>query len=413
MFANYIKIAWKVLLRNPFYTFITLFGISLTLTVIMVLTSFIDHMIGSNYPEVNRSRSLYISFLARRDSVNTGMMRGPMTFQFLSDHVKTLKSAEKVSIFSFFSSSNAYAGSKKINLQIKYTDSEFWEIMKFDFLEGKPYSDAEIRGSQHVAVITHTLKQQYFQDKDEAAIGKTIEIEGIGYRVIGVVKGSPVTRIYTAADVYFPYTAPKSGYDQKGLNGRFVAVAMSADKQSLKAMNDEFQARISQIPPDVDGRKFTSLEVPSQTFTDIFLSTVSQMGPNGKTIFYAAVAFILLMILGLPAVNLVNVNVSRIFDRASEIAVRKAFGAPVNTLLWQFLVENIFITLIGSGIALLLTFGIISWVNASDWIAHLDLTVNLNVFLISMLVTLFFGLLSGVLPAYRMSRLKVTDALKA
>ena len=61
MIINSIKIAWKVLLRHPFYTFITLFGITLTLTVLMVLTSFVDHLFGSHYPENKRERSLYIT----------------------------------------------------------------------------------------------------------------------------------------------------------------------------------------------------------------------------------------------------------------------------------------------------------------------------------------------------------------
>ena len=73
MLSNYIKIAWKVLLRHPFYTFITLFGITLTLTVLMVVTSFLDHLFGAHYPETKRSRSLYIATVLQTDSANTTM----------------------------------------------------------------------------------------------------------------------------------------------------------------------------------------------------------------------------------------------------------------------------------------------------------------------------------------------------
>lgn len=128
---------------------------------------------------------------------------------------------------------------------------------------------------------------------------------------------------------------------------------------------------------------------------------------------YAIVGLVLLMIMGLPAVNLVNVNVSRILERASEIGVRKAFGAPSKALLWQFIIENVFITFIGGAFALILTFLVIQFINSSGWIAYADLTINLPVFLISILVCLVFGLLSGVLPAFRMSRLKIAEALKA
>lgn len=69
MLKNYIKIAWKVLLRRPFYTFITLFGITFTLTILMVIASFVDHLIGNHYPEVYRDRSVYISRVKQQDSL--------------------------------------------------------------------------------------------------------------------------------------------------------------------------------------------------------------------------------------------------------------------------------------------------------------------------------------------------------
>ena len=121
----------------------------------------------------------------------------------------------------------------------------------------------------------------------------------------------------------------------------------------------------------------------------------------------------MLMLMGLPAINLVNVNVSRILERASEIGVRKAFGAPAKALLWQFIIENIFITFIGGVFALLLSSLIIVLINNSGWIPYADLTINFPVFAASIGVCLVFGLLSGVLPAFRMSKLKIVDALKS
>ena len=54
-----------------------------------------------------------------------------------------------------------------------------------------------------------------------------------------------------------------------------------------------------------------------------------------------------LLFLLIPTVNLVNINISRIMERASEIGVRKAFGAPARTLVGQFLVENLLLTFVG------------------------------------------------------------------
>lgn len=415
MLTNYIKIAWKVLLRHPFYTFITLFGISLTLTVLMVLTSFLDHIFGTHYPETRRDRSLYIMQMTQRDSSNNGQSSGPMSFKFLTDFAKTLKTPERVTICTFVNSSNAYVGSQKIKLNTKFTDADFWRVAGFEFLEGKPYNEQNIANGDYVVVITDDLKRQYFDNTEESVIGKAIEIENIHYKVIGVVRSSPVTRPFTYSDVYFPYTAPKSNYQGLGLRGGYVAIILAKDKADFPLIRDEFQDRISRIPlPGVqDGFKYWSLEVKSEPYIDNFIGTILDGHKGLQTIFFGVIAFVMLMLMGLPAINLVNVNVSRILERASEIGIRKAFGAPVRTLIWQFIVENIFITFIGGAIALVLTLIVIYLINNSGWIAYADLTINLNVFLVSMVVCLVFGLLSGVLPALRMSKLSIVDALKS
>lgn len=412
MLSNYIKIAWKVLLRHPFYTFITLFGISMTLTVLMVVTSFVDHLFGAHYPENKRSRSLYIGTIIQTDSANTTMSSGPASFEFLTKYAESLKTPERVAIMSNFSFSNAYANGKRIKLNTKYTDVDFWKVTDFEFLEGKPYDETNIRNADHVAVITDALRDQYFGGDAESVVGKTIEIENIPFRVIGVVKGSPPTRVYTYSDVYFPYTAPKSNYQNKGMRGRFVAIVLAKSPDDMPAIQAEFDNHIARIPRSEYGdRQFTVLIVRADTYFDHFLHTFTRSAKD-RAVLYAVVGLVLLMIMGLPAVNLVNVNVSRIIERASEIGVRKAFGAPSKALLWQFIIENIFITFIGSAFALLLTMVLIHFINASGWIAYADLTINLSVFLVSMLVCLAFGLLSGVLPAFRMSRMKIAEALK-
>lgn len=414
MLLNYIKIAWKVLLRHPFYTFITLFGISLTLTVLMVLTSFLDHLFGTHYPEDKRFRSLYIATVLQTDSTRTSRSTGPASFSFLTKYAKSLKTPEKVAIVSNFSFANTYVNGKRIKLNTKYSDAAFWDVTGFKFLEGKPYNEQNVKNGDHVVVITDDLRKQYFENNDQSVIGKYIEIESINYKVIGVIKGSPVTRVYTYGDVYFPYTAPKSNYESKGLRGSFVAIVLAKSVSDMKAIQSEFDRGISKIPlaEIQDGQKYTVLEVRAEKYFDHFLGTFLREDSQ-KYFFYTIAGLIVLMFMGLPAINLVNVNVSRILERASEIGVRKAFGAPSKALLWQFIIENMFITFIGGIFALALSFLIISLINSSGWIAYADLTINLTVFLVSVLVCLIFSLLSGVLPAFRMSKLKIVDALKA
>ena len=415
MLTNYIKIAWKVLLRHPFYTFITLFGISLTLTVLMVLTSFIDHLIGSHYPETNRYRTLYVERMLLTNAEKTTTNSGPMSFWFLNKFAKTLKTPERVTVFSDDRRSNAYVGSQKIELNFRFTDADYWRVLNFDFIEGKPFNEQNIANGDNVVVITDGFRKQYFDEPTGPVVGKRIEIENVGYSVIGVVKGSPITRLFSYSDVFFPYTNPKSNYRSIEFGGSYMAMFQARKEADLPAINDEFQGRIKRISVgDVEADfKDGSLEVRSGPFVQYFLDVLFEGNLERVVTFYGIVGFIALMFIGLPVLNLVNLNVSRIMERASEIGIRKAFGAPIRTLLWQFIIENIFITLIGGVITLLLTYTLIYLINTSGWIAYADLTINANVFIISLLICLVFGLLSGLLPALRMSKLNIADALKA
>jgi putative ABC transport system permease protein len=119
-----------------------------------------------------------------------------------------------------------------------------------------------------------------------------------------------------------------------------------------------------------------------------------------------------LMFMALPAINLINLNVSRIMERASEIGVRKAFGASSRTLVVQFVVENLALTVIGGLLGFLLAGFVLQSINQSGLIPYAELTLNMRIFLWGIALAVVFGLLSGVYPAWRMSRVHPVVALK-
>ena len=116
----------------------------------------------------------------------------------------------------------------------------------------------------------------------------------------------------------------------------------------------------------------------------------------------------------IPTVNLVNINISRIMERASEIGVRKAFGAPARTLVGQFLVENILLTLVGGVIGFVAVdlrparasaeSGIFSYAHFTHQPARVRLRHGAGAWCSASS--------PGVYPAWRMSRLNPVDALK-
>jgi putative ABC transport system permease protein len=120
----------------------------------------------------------------------------------------------------------------------------------------------------------------------------------------------------------------------------------------------------------------------------------------------------MLLFMLLPALNLVNLNMGRILERSAEIGVRKAFGATSLQLAGQLVVENVLLCLAGGLLGLACARLVLWWLEASQLIPYLEVDINLPVFGCGMLLALVFGLLSGALPAWKMSRLDPVHALK-
>lgn len=410
MLKNYFKIAIAVLKRRKFFTFISLFGISFTLTILIVMTAFVDNLTSANYPELKRDRSLYITMLQQRNLKHFSRQSSPPSFYYLEHYVKTLKTPEKVAIASFFKSTNTYVNNKKLVINTRYTNDAFWDVMDFVFVEGKPYSLQQINNGERVAVISEDTKKSYFGDVPNV-VGKYLEADNVQYKVCGVVKSVPITMPVTYADLYVPYTVSKTDYTHQSLMGDYSAVILAKDKDDFPKIRAEYAHVVSKIKPDEGFDKFISSADP---YVASFLASTPigdpESGKTGKLLFIILLFVLLFMLL--PTLNLININISRIMERSSEIGVRKAFGASGMTLVGQFIVENIILTFLGCVIGIVLAFIILQVINNSDLISNIHLTINFTVFIYSMIACLFFGLLSGVYPAWRMSRLQVVTALK-
>jgi len=406
MFKKYIKLSLKVLLRHKFFTFISLFGISFTLMILLTTTAFLDHMLGPTYPETRLDRSLYVLDLEIKGPEIS--RRGSISYYFLNKYVKTLKTPELISITSFFQKTVTYNQGRKYKIALKYTDAEFWEIMDFKFIEGKPFNDEDVKNINQVAVINEATKEKYFGE--ESALGKFIEADWKKYKVIGVVKDVPIIRILAYGDVWVPITNTKEDITSYNLDGDYQAILLARSKQDFSKIKAEFQKHLAQVEfmddtyDSIKGGTDTLLESTSREMFGFDDAKV-------HLLFFIATGLMILFMM-LPAMNLVNININRIMERYSEIGIRKSFGASSITLVGQFIVENIILTLIGGLIGLILTFIVLTIFNISNIIPYAHFTMNFRIFGFALLITLLFGLLSGVYPAWRMSRLKPVQALQ-
>ncbi|WP_266204825.1 ABC transporter permease [Pontibacter kalidii] len=409
MLKNYLKIAWKVLLRRKFFTFISLFGISFTLMVLVVATSLFDHAFGPQMPERDTDKLLFVNMM--REQIKDGHTRGgPPSYHFLDRNVRTLQTPEKVSINTMFFQVNSYINNRKLALDIKYTDQEFWDILDFNFVEGGPFGQQEVKSASRVAVINESTRKNYFGEDE--ALGQYIEVDQVKYKVVGIVENVSVLRLHSYADVWVPISLKSQDFNKPGLHGTYFATIKAAKASDIPQIKKEYATMMAEVE-----RQHPEKEVELSSFPDTFLESIARtfLG-NGKEpgvgILYALLMALALLFMLLPAINLVNINISRIMERSSEIGVRKAFGASSSTIIGQFLVENIFLTLLGGLLGFVLSALVLWLINDSGIIVYADLSLNLRIFGVGLLLCLVFGLVSGVYPAFKMSRLQAVEALR-
>jgi putative ABC transport system permease protein len=408
MLKNYFKIAIAVLRRRKFFTFISLFGISFTLTILMVATAFLDKVVNDNYPDRKRDRSLYVNRIELRGK--EAMNSSTMSYYFLTHYAGKLKTPTKIAISTSFSSTNTYVNDRKIVINYKYTNAAYWEILDYEFLEGKALSKQQIDNAERVTVISEDIKNEYFGADVPSVIGKYIEADNVKYRVCGVVRSLPITNYNMYADIYLPISVSKTDYkNDKSYLGGFIAILLAPDQASVPKMKTEFEQMIKKLP--MPSPEFNRIYSHASTFLEAYVSTGNEES-NGLLYAFTVIVLFAVFVMLLPTLNLVNINITRIMERSSEIGVRKAFGASSQTLVFQFLVENLILTLFGGLLGIIFSVIAMFLINKARFIANLDLSLNPTVLLYAIMVCLVFGLLSGVYPAWRMSKLNVVTALK-
>jgi len=409
MLINYLKLAYKVLLRRKFFTFVSLFGTSVTLLVLVIGSAMLDYSLSPNAPEVRLNRTLLVTYMAMRGDQNE--WSGDPGYGFIDRYCRNIPHVERMSVYTGAHGTASFIQGEKVVSQIRHTDAEYWSILDFAFIAGQPFGESEVANGSHVAVISQSTARNLFGDP--SPIGRSFETQGQTFRVIGVVRNVPRVREAAYADIWVPVTTLPTEEWKTTLMGDFNAMLLADSPRHFRAIRSEFAARLPHVVmTDPDNFK-TMSGSPRTRLEDIAAEAVGMTNDSPRTgMFIGVLVLLTLLFMLLPAINLVNLNISRIFERVSEIGVRKAFGASRRHLVGQFIVENIVLAVMGGAIGLLLSMWALHVINGSGMIANADLRMNPRIFLYGLGLSIFFGVLSGAYPAWRMARLDPVEALR-
>ena len=411
MLKNYIKLAWKVLKRKKLYTAVILFNIVITLSILNLILAFTNHFWGNTTVQKNFDRVLCIQDLHLYNNGNHPRnYRSSVSYPFIDKYIKTLKTPEKIGFATmFFAVDNIfqYKKGKRHKLKIRYCDNNYLEILNFKFIEGRPFTDKDIETNDLIAVIDSKTRDINFNGNN--CVGKYIKIRNISHRVIGVVENVDMLKLAGYSNIWLPYTHQKHQEDFF-FAGPFEVFLMAKNKNDLGLIQKELETMVSKIDfPDPE--RFNAIEISAEPYLyDLLKQPFGEKGSVQIILTNISLIFLVLYF-WLPVINLINVNTNRIFERASEIGARKSFGATVSAITRQFIIENMFVTLIGLVISLILSVLLIIIFNSLNLIPNTTLALGWGVFIKSFICSLLLGFFSSYFPARRLAKLKIVESL--
>ena len=420
MFRNYLKITWKVLKRKKVYTIVTMAGIIIPVTFIVLIFSFLVHINNYNPPKSGFEKVIYLDEVTwkeiKEDGNENQKITNSPTYSFINDYVKTLNSPKLVSAVSSNSGVDIiYLNDKPNKVIIKYSDSEFWEITDFKFIHGRSYNKPEFEQGARVVVIDEKTSRSFFGTMD--AVGKSLEIKNRLFRVVGVVKNVDITMFRISANIYLPYSCLDNYLSNSFYFNWSAALILTNNLSDFQKIENEFQQKLKTVSfENVNNcnRIEASLKRDNylERIKDLAKAFFHHYGDVEKPLYLTGTLLFFFFII-LPAVNLVNININRVYERLSEIGVRKTFGATTGKLIGQFLFENILIILTGGIFSILLSALIILFINKTDALSGIYLTINFKAIAISLLAIFILSILSGLMPSISMARAKIIQSLNS
>jgi putative ABC transport system permease protein len=325
--------------------------------------------------------------------------------------IKSIKEqpvSQLIDAVAFTSSTNTTvrAGDKFLeNVKIDGYSFEFSKIENLEITEGRFFNEFEDKNARNVAVLGHNVAIGLF-DTDKGLVGKYFSLFGKKVEIIGVFKnqGDNIINIDFDDNVVVPVRFLQ--YISSEENSANIIVK-AKDNVGSDAIYEELRGSMRSIrrlkPQQEDNFTLNKISFLSDTITELF-GTINTFG--------LIIGLFSLLVGGFGVANIMFVSVK---ERTNIIGIQKALGAKNEFILFHFLTESVVLSLLGGIVGILLTWGISGMLNfflaSGTSTFRMVLTMG-NVFQ-GILFASAIGLLAGMIPAYRASRLVPVEAIRS
>ncbi|MCF0056362.1 ABC transporter permease [Dyadobacter sp. CY356] len=420
MIRNYIKVAWRNLLKDKSVSFIMIFGLASGIAAFLLIAQYVFSEFSYDDFHANADNIYRIQL----DDYKQGVLTNSSTISYHAEAPAIKEAFPEVESFVRLHRADGMISYRKPTGELVsyhekrafYADSSLFNVFSFPLLKGDTYR--VLRRPESV-VISERMAQKYFGQ--ENPIGKTLQLssdwQGGDYVVEGIFADIPANShihfdfVFSIQNLlknkqfasggwywtnFYTYLLLKPGTSFKALEGRLSGIIEKHISKQLKKYN---------IRQTFVLQPLTTIHLYSQT--------ASEVEANGNIVVVYVLTLVALLILAIGWLNYINLSTARGIERAKEVGLRKALGSGKAQLIQQFFVEalgiNLLSVLIGVGLFLLAHNIFNDWIQATN---DFSMAQKPIFWIVSFSVICLGFFLSGFYPAFILSSFKPITILK-
>lgn len=395
------KMAWNAVCANKMRTFLTMLGIIIGVAALIILVSLAD---GAGNSVAEQIASMGSNYLSVRISDNK---ENPLKYNEFMELFTTEEFAEAAPL----GRTSVTAKTEYINhsLNVYGTSGGYFAIMDMDLRAGRILKRADLQNRSNVIVLSYDTAVEIFGRADVE--GESLSLDGRAFLVAGVlseesaspssamtVRSSDDSSETVVLEGYIPYTTLGQITDNVLEISQFYV--SSADEDSM----DLAQMKLEEILLGRFGNDEDAFDVQNQSEVMEAMAKTS----NTMSMMLGGIAAISLLVGGIGIMNIMLVSVT---ERTKEIGIRKAIGAGKSSIMLQFLLEAVIVSLSGCLIGIISSWAALQ-VIGNIMGAALSVTMNVRVALLAVAFSAVIGIVFGLYPANKAANKKPIDALR-
>ncbi|MBK7497727.1 MAG: FtsX-like permease family protein [Ignavibacteriales bacterium] len=398
-----LAIAWRAIRANKIRAALTMLGIFIGVTAVVLMSTAIKGIDNSLQNGVSALGSdvLYVDKWAWFSNDEWWRMRNRRNID-MEDYARFKELAKLPAAIAPVTNSVQtikIADRKVENVFLNGSTSDYVKTTNFDFDLGRFYSEVESNGSRNVAVLGSEISTKLFPRGD--ALDKTIKIGPVNFKVVGVLteQGSTLLGAFNPDNQVF---VPIGTIFKNFTSRHFGTVTINVRAASPEMLEDT-KAEAEGVMRKIRGLAHSEpndFTINQQEGLTDFLDSIT-------IVIKIAGLFITGLSLFVGAIGIMNIMFVSVKERTREIGLRKAIGATRRTILAQFLLESSVICLIGGLIGLIAAVLLSLMLNQ-----FFPTSIQYDVVIIAILISLLTGIVSGLAPAYTAAKMDPVDALR-